>query len=102
MPFKGTNPNSVVVLDNCPIHHVQDITDLIHSVGALVIFYPPYFPDLMPIEQCFNKVKLFLKQHEAILQATEDIKMVIRATFASITSEDCIAWSINCGYVESP
>ena len=60
MPFNGTNPNSVVILDNCSIHHLDDVVDLIHSVGAHVIFLPPYSPDLMPIEQCFNKVKLFL------------------------------------------
>ena len=98
MPFNGTNHNSVVILDNCSIHHLQDILDLIHSVGALVVFLPPYSPDLMPIEECFNKVKLFLKEHEAAIQATDDIIMLIRAAFASITSKDCIAWSTDCGY----
>lgn len=60
MPYNGTNPNSVVILDNCAIHHVRDVVDLIHSVGALVVFLPPYSPDLMPIEECFNKVKHFI------------------------------------------
>ena len=32
---------------------------LIHSVGALVVYLPPYSPDLMPIVECFKKVKLF-------------------------------------------
>ena len=84
--------------NNCSIHHLQDILDLIHSVGALVVFLPPYSPDLMPIEECFNTVKLFLKEHEAALQATDDIIMLIRSAFASVTSEDCIAWSTDYGY----
>ena len=67
-------------------------------MGALVVFLPPYSPDLMPIEECFNTVKLFLKEHEAAIQATDDIIMLIRAAFASVTSEDCIAWSTDCGY----
>ena len=100
MPFNGSNPNSIVILDNCSIHHLQDIVDLIYSVGALIIYLPPYSPDLMPIEECFNKVKLFLKEHEAVIQATDDIKLLIRAAFASITAEDCIAWCTDCGYID--
>ena len=60
MPFNGTNPNSVVIMDNCSIHHLHDVIKVIHSVGALVLFLPPYSPDLMPIEGCFSKVKHFL------------------------------------------
>ena len=93
MPFNGTNPNSVVILDNCSIHHLDDVVDLIHSVGAHVIFLPPYSPDLMPIEQCFDKVKLFLQEHDTVIKSVSDPTMIITAAFASITSEDCIAWS---------
>ncbi len=99
MPYNGTNPNSIVILDNCSIHHVQDVVDLIHSVGALVIFLPPYSPDLMPIEECFNKVKLILREHDAAFRSVTDPTMIISAAFASITSNDCIAWSMDCGYI---
>ena len=99
MPFNGTNPNSIVILDNCSIHHLDDVVNLIHSVGAHVIFLPPYSPDLMPIEQCFNKIKLFLQEHDAAVQSVTDLTMIITAAFASITSEDCVAWSADCGYL---
>lgn len=98
MPYNGTNPNSVVTLDNCSIHHVQDVVDLIHSVGAPVVFLPPYSPDLIPIEECFNKLKLFLLEHDAAFQAAPDPTMLISTAFASVSSEDCAAWSIDCGY----
>jgi len=51
MPFDGTNPRSVVILDNAPIHHCDGTVGLIESTGALVIFLPPYSPDLNPIEE---------------------------------------------------
>ena len=38
MPFNGTNPHSIVVLDNASIHYAADSIDLIESIGALVIF----------------------------------------------------------------
>ena len=41
-PFNGTNHNSVVVMDNAAIHHVNRIVEMIHGVGALVRFLPPY------------------------------------------------------------
>ena len=42
MPFDGTNPHSIVVLDNASVHHVDGIADLIQGVGALVMYLPPY------------------------------------------------------------
>ena len=98
-PFNGINQNSVVVMDNCSIHHLYDVVKLINSVGALVVFLPPYSPDLNPIELCFSKVKYFLKKHEVIAQCVNDVKFLIIAAFASITSSDCYGWSCDCGYV---
>ena len=97
--FNGTNPNSIVIMDNCSIHHVQEVIDLIHSVGSLVVFLPPYSPHLMPIEYCFSKVKLFLKEHEVLSQSVDSVELLILGAFASITPDDCIAWSSYCGYI---
>ena len=43
-PFNGTNPYSVVVMDNCSIHHVEKVIKLIGMTGSLVVFLPPYSP----------------------------------------------------------
>ena len=59
----------------------------------------PYLSDLNPIEHCFIKVKLFLLANEDTAQTVKDIKLFITASFASITSNDCCAWSRNCGYL---
>ena len=68
MPFNGTNPNSIVVLDNCSVHHVSGVASMITEVGALVHFLPPYSPDLNPIEECFSKVKSLLKSMETTVK----------------------------------
>ena len=47
MPFDGVNPHSVVILDNCSIHHNEDAVQMIQEVGAIVHFLPPYSPDYM-------------------------------------------------------
>lgn len=33
MPFNGSNPNSIVILDNCTIHHVAPVTDLLWCIS---------------------------------------------------------------------
>ena len=101
LPFNGVNPNSIVIMDNCSIHCLDDIIQLIYSVGALVLFLPPYSPDLNPIEHCFSKVKSFLLANEATAQTVQDIKLLIIAAFASITCHDCHAWSRHCGYLHA-
>ena len=35
MPFNGQNPNSIVILDDASINHVDQVVELITSVGAL-------------------------------------------------------------------
>ena len=60
-------PRSVVILDNATVHHSDEIIRLIRSVGAEVIFLPPYSPFLNPIEQFFNIYKRTLKKLHNVL-----------------------------------
>ena len=57
MPFDGYNPRSIVIMDNCSIHHIDEVTELIQQTGALVHWLPPYSPDMNPIEEAFSKAK---------------------------------------------
>lgn len=41
-PFDGHNRNSVVIMDNAAIHHINDVVQAIDSVGVLIRFLPPY------------------------------------------------------------
>ena len=60
-PYDGQSPNSVVVMDNCSNHHT--------TAGIVVIYLPPYSPDLNQIQSAFGFVKSYLKRHDDVIKA---------------------------------
>ena len=64
MPYNGINPHSVVIMDNCSIHHIPEVVKAIQDVGDLIHFLPPYSPYFTPIEETCSKVKHSLKSIE--------------------------------------
>lgn len=64
---------SVLVLDNCRIHHNEAIAELVQTAGmlkyslletklniysgCLILYLPAYSPDLNPIEESFSACK---------------------------------------------
>ena len=97
-PFDGLNPTSIIVLDNCSIHHVADVVKVIEEAGILLMYLPPYSPDLNPIEETFSSIKYYLREHDEVYQAINDPKCIIQSAFDSITKEQCQAWIKDCGY----
>ena len=67
-PFDGLNSRSIVIMDNCSIHHVDIIKAALDDADIVVIFLPPYCPDLNPIEELFSSVKYYLKDHDEMIQ----------------------------------
>jgi len=47
----------IVVMDNLSSHKVAGVEKAIHSVGAKILYLPPYSPDFNPIENVFSKLK---------------------------------------------
>ena len=101
LPFDGDNPRSVVVLDNASIHHVEAVTELISSTGALVRFLPPYSPDLNPIEEAFSKLKAYLRENDAAYSSTKAARLLVAMGFSTITTEDCCGYFRHAGYMWS-
>ncbi len=97
LPFNGINTHSVVIMDNCSIHHVDTVTDMIHSSGALIRYLPPYSPDLNPIEFVFSKVKAFIGANETVFLYSP--LAVVSMAFNTITEQDCINYAHHCGYI---
>ena len=71
-PYPGKR--SVVVLDNCSIHHDEEIRELVVEecgeisstallccAGARLVYLPPYSPDFNPIEEAFSAMKAWLR-----------------------------------------
>jgi len=90
----------IVLMDNNPIHKLDDIEDAIEAVGAWVLFLPTYSPDLNPIEHCWSKVKSRLRSFKPrTLPALLDA--LVKA-FSSISVQDILGWFRHCGYRVAP
>ena len=70
MPFNGSSPNSIVILDNASVHKCEEAAEMINGAGTLLHFLPPYSTDLTPIQELFAKVKGYLKANDAVVKAT--------------------------------
>jgi hypothetical protein len=101
LPFNGTNPRSIVVMDNASIHHTHEVISLFQSVGILVLFLPPYSPDLNPIEETFSYIKGYLQKHDTLLQVIPNPTDMVRSAFYSLTPQVCQYnhWIQHGGYV---
>ena len=97
LPFDGQNPRSVVVMDNCSIHHIQEVSELLNDTGIVLFYLPPYSPDLNPIELTFSYIKGYLKKHEDIMHIIP-LQDILNAAFKSVTTVMCKAWIKHCGY----
>ena len=91
MPFNGINARSIVIMDNCAIRHIPEVTDLIQQIGALIYWLPPS-PDLNPIEEAFSKAKALMKAIEYEMQVLMDIDTIVYGAFSAITAQDCEHW----------
>lgn len=49
--------NCVIVMDNATFHKSTKTKELIEDKGAILLFLPPYSPDLNPIENDFGALK---------------------------------------------
>lgn len=65
--------HSIIIMDNCSIHHVQEVKDIVDSCGIVLFYLPPYSPDLNPIEELFSYLKYYLKNHEDLLSTSTSL-----------------------------
>jgi transposase len=89
-------PGDVVIWDNLPAHKSMDLKPVIEFAGASLLSLPPYSPDFNPIEQCWSKVKEFLRSAQA--RTTEALELAIAQAFAAVTVSDAQGWFQHCGY----
>jgi transposase len=86
----------VVVMDNLSSHKAAAVRRAIRLAGALLIFLPPYSPDLNPIEQAFSKLKTLLRKENA--RTREHIEKCIGTLLDRITTEACANYFREAGY----
>jgi transposase len=89
-------PGDVVVMDNLSSHKAAAVRRVIRAAGALLIFLPPYSPDLNPIEQAFSKLKTLLRKENA--RTREQTETCIGTLLARVTAEECANYCREAGY----
>lgn len=86
----------VVIMDNLSSHKAVAVRRAIRSAGALLMFLPPYSPDLNPIEQAFAKLKTLLRKENA--RTREQTEQCIGTLLDRITAQECANYFRDAGY----
>lgn len=93
-----TGPHSILIMDNCSIHHVEEVKQELEAAGILVIFLPSYSPDCNPCEEMFSFVKYYLKDHDQLLQIIDEPEEILKSAFDSVTESQSNNWITHSGY----
>jgi len=89
----------IVLMDNVPTHKMAVLEQAIKSVGARVLFLPPYSPDCSPIENCWSKIKTILRGIGA--RTRTELEEALTKALAMLTLDDVVGWFAHCGYVDA-
>ena len=87
-------PGSVLVLDNASIHRGGAIQELVEAAGCLLLYLPPYSPDLNPIEPGWGWIK-----HRVRTQAPRDDasrQSAIQEAAKQLPPSAATAWFRHC------
>ncbi len=98
LPFDGSYEPSILILDNCSVHHVIPVANLLRQAGIVTLFLPPNSPDLNPLE-VFSFVKGYLKKHDSLLQHIPDPFDVIKDAFYNVSLTHCKSFIKHAGYM---
>ncbi|WP_344870074.1 IS630 family transposase [Deinococcus aetherius] len=83
-------PGQVVVLDNLGAHLRPKVRALVEATGALLVYLPPYSPDLNPIEFMFSKLKAAMRTLAA--RTSEGVLDALRQALDTVTPSDAHGW----------
>lgn len=78
-------------MDNCSVHHTDKVVGLLQSAGIVIMYLPPYSPDLMPLEESLKIT------YKGLLQVVTDPRYMIIAAF---DSKSCHGWIQHVGYMD--
>jgi transposase len=90
-------PGDIVILDNLSCHKVAGVKDAIAAAGAMLLYLPPYSPDLNPIEKLFAKLKALLRK--AAKRTIEALWNEIGEMLNNLSSTECANYFASSGYV---
>ena len=79
---------SLLFSDNAAIHHSQRVVDAINASGALLIFLPPYSPNLMPCEGVIALAKSWIRENDLVWEQCDEPENMVFEAFMQIADED--------------
>lgn len=86
----------IVIMDNLPAHKVAGIREAIEAVGAILLYLPPYSPDLNPIENAFSKLKAHVRKTAA--RTVEALETAAASALRAFKPHECANFFANAGY----
>lgn len=75
------SPGKVVILDNASFHKGGRIAELIEKTGCMILYLPPYSPDLNPIERCWSPIKY--RMRKALQMTNSDLYLAAELVFSN-------------------
>jgi len=89
-------PGDIVIWDNAPTHKDKHAISRIEATGARIERLPAYSPDLNPIEECFSKIKTFLRHAKA--RTVRKLRHSLNRAIDTVTAQDICGWINDSGY----
>jgi transposase len=84
-------------MDDLSAHKTQKVGESVEGAGCELLYLPPYWPDLDPIEEAFSKIKGIPRKAEA--RARKSLVEALGPALSAITEEDARGFFEHCGYV---
>ena len=83
----------MIILDNFRSHHSKEVIKTAGSLNMILVFLPPYSPDLNPIEFIWKSVKREVPITP--VYSEEELKDTVRRTFMNLSARLALAkrWS---------
>jgi len=91
--------HDIVVIDNLSAHKVAGVRAAIEARGAILLYLPPYSPDLNPIEMAFAKLKALLRK--AAARTRDSLWDAIAHVLSAFTPSECANYLTHAGYAAS-
>lgn len=86
----------VLLLDNLPAHKASAVEESAARARAEVIWLPAYSPDFSPNENCWLKIKTFVRGQRP--RTAPDLNEAVSAAIRAVSKQDIAAWFKHCGY----
>lgn len=89
-------PGDIVIMDNLSSHKRAGVREAIQTMGAELIYLPPYSPDLNPIENAFSKLKWLLRSAKE--RSCESLWHTCGKLLTRFNAGECLNYFRHAGY----